>query len=266
MSQEVVQRLRLHFRSNPTSPYQWGACEVPSGRERSAAVPAKKKPTGEPAKGMQQQKKVKKLSLQERLVKALAHPLRVQILDYLNGREWSPRELEAELNQGLSQVSYHVKVLFDYELIELTRTEPRRGAVEHFYRAVERAFVPSGMANNIPKSAQQIIGGGILEKIDKDVGTSLKSGKFYARNDWHVSWTPIPLDDKACEDAEKLADEFVERFLGLGAEATNRIAEGEGDGEVIWTTASLLIFGSELGEKEKGSTRKKRVGKRKKRG
>ena len=235
------------------------------GRERSTAVPAKKKPEDKPAEGAPEQKKVKKLSLEQRLVKALAHPLRVEILDYLNGREWSPRELEAELNQGLSQVSYHVKVLFDYELIELTRTEPRRGAVEHFYRAIERAFVPAGMANNIPKSAQQIIGGGILEKIDKDVGASLKSGKFYERDDWHVSWTPIPLDGKAREAAEKLADEFVERFLDLGAESANRLAGGESEGEVIWTTAALLIFGSELGEKDKGATRKKRGGKRKKR-
>src|SRR5690349_20329496 len=84
-----------------------------------------------------------KAPLQQRLMKALSHPLRVQVLDLLNSREWSPRELEAELGEGLSQVSYHVKVLKDFELIEMTRTEPRRGAVEHFYRAIERAFVPS---------------------------------------------------------------------------------------------------------------------------
>ena len=77
-------------------------------------------------------------------MKALSHPLRVVILDYMNERDWSPREIEKETGVGLSQVSYHVKVLKDFEMIELTKTAPRRGAVEHYYRAVERAFVSSG--------------------------------------------------------------------------------------------------------------------------
>ncbi len=220
---------------------------------------AKKKPRNKPmGSGTPKEKKEKKLSLNQRLMKALAHPLRVQILDYLNEGERSPRELEAELNEGLSQVSYHVKVLRDFELIEMTRTEPRRGAVEHYYRATERAFVPSDMAKAIPKSAQRIIGDGILEKIDKDVGASLKSGRFYARNDWHTSWTPADLDGKGCQDAEKLADEFVERYLKIEAESANRRVNGKDDGEHIWTTAAVIVFGSEHGEKEKAPVRKKR--------
>jgi DNA-binding transcriptional ArsR family regulator len=193
--------------------------------------------------------RIKKLSFEQRLLKALSHPLRVELLDRMNESEWSPRALSDELNEGLSQVSYHVKVLKDFKLIELTRTEPRRGAIEHFYRAVERAFVPSGMAQHIPKSAQQIIGSAIIEKIDRDVAASLKSGKFYAREDWHASWTPLPLDDLGRAKAERLADEFVERFIELGAEAANRAAESGDDSGLIWTSAAVLVYGSEEGHK-----------------
>ena len=77
----------------------------------------------------------------QRLVKALAHPLRVEILTILNERMASPNELSKELEEGLSQVSYHVKVLKDFECIEMVKTEPRRGAVEHYYRATSRAFL-----------------------------------------------------------------------------------------------------------------------------
>jgi hypothetical protein len=35
-------------------------------------------------------------------------------------------------------VAYHVKVLKDYDVIETTRIEPRRGAIEHFFRARPR--------------------------------------------------------------------------------------------------------------------------------
>jgi DNA-binding transcriptional ArsR family regulator len=204
---------------------------------------------------MQKQEK-RQEPLSQRLVKGLAHPLRVRILAHMNERPWSPRELEQDLGEGLSQVSYHVKVLFDFELIELTGTEPRRGAVEHFYRAVERAFIPSDLAKQIPKSGQQIAGNDILEEIDKDLGASLKSGKFYAREDWHASWTPADLDDQGCKDAERLADEFVEKFLTIEAESAQRRAEGEDGGEHVAISAAVLVFGSEHGEKKKAPSRK----------
>lgn len=174
----------------------------------------------------------------------------------MNDREWSPHELSEELVDGLSQISYHVKVLRDFELIEMTRTEPRRGAVEHYYRAVERAFIPSAMTKHIPKSGQRIIGDDTLEEIDKDVAASLKSGKFYARDDWHASWTPADLDDQGCRDAEKLADQFIEDFLAIEAESANRRAASEDGGEHIAISAAVLVFGSERGEKKKAPSRK----------
>lgn len=224
---------------------------------------AKKKPTNQKA-----EKKANEQSLNQRLIKGLASPLRVRILALMNDRPWSPRELEQELGEGLSQVSYHVKVLYDFALIELTGTEPRRGAVEHFYRAVERAFVPSAMAKLIPKSGQHIAGNDILREIDKDLAASLKSGRFYARDDWHASWTPADLDDQGCQDAEKLADRFAEDFMEIEAESAQRRAKGEkgeGGGEHIAISAAVLVFGSEHGEKKKAPSRKPVKKKKKKR-
>lgn len=69
------------------------------------------------------------------IVKAFAHADRVSIFAVLIEREAGPRELARTLDLGLSQVSYHVKVLLDFSVIERVRTEPYRGAVEHYYRA-----------------------------------------------------------------------------------------------------------------------------------
>jgi len=212
-------------------------------------VAAKQKSSSGPInKAPKKKEREKKLTLQMRLIKALAHPMRVSILDLMSAGEWSPNELKKTLDEGLSQVSYHIKVLKDLEMIELTRTEPRRGAVEHYYQAVERAFVPSDVASDIPKVAQRIIGDGILENIAGDVSASLESGRFYERDDWHVGWLPVDLDDQACKDAEKLADKFIEDFLELEAESTNRRAKCEDGGEHILTSAVLLVFGSKDGK------------------
>jgi DNA-binding transcriptional ArsR family regulator len=190
------------------------------------------------------------------LVKALAHPLRVEILAILNDRMASPNELSKELEEGLSQVSYHVKVLKDFKCIEMVKTEPRRGAVEHFYKAVQRAFLTSEVTKHYPKSAQQRIFAPVLEDLGQDMTTALDSGKFDEREDYVVSRTPAVLDGRAREEAEKLGDEFIERFLLLEAESTLRRRNGEGDGEEISTTAALLVFGSLLGKNLK-ATRKK---------
>lgn len=185
----------------------------------------------------------------------MAHPLRLRILDYMNERAWSPRELEQELGEGLSQISYHVTVLKDLDMIRLVKTTPRRGAVEHYYEAIERAFIPSSMAKEVPQSAQQVLGNEVLGKIEKDLSASMEAGRFYARPDWHVSWTPVDLDDQGCKDAEKLGDEFAEGMLQIEAESVQRRAEAEDGGEHIPTTGVALVFGSEKADKRKSRSR-----------
>jgi DNA-binding transcriptional ArsR family regulator len=47
----------------------------------------------------------------------------------------SPKQIADALDAPLGQVSYHVRKLADAGLLELVAAEPRRGALEHFYRA-----------------------------------------------------------------------------------------------------------------------------------
>lgn len=73
--------------------------------------------------------------IDQRLVKAVSHPLRVEILEAFVGQgELSPTQIATQLDEKLGNVSYHVKVLRDCEVIELARTRQRRGALEHFFR------------------------------------------------------------------------------------------------------------------------------------
>jgi DNA-binding transcriptional ArsR family regulator len=190
----------------------------------------------------------KELSINQRLIKALAHPLRVRILAYLNEREWSPNELSEELSEGLSQVSYHVKVLKDFEMIEMTKTEPRRGAVEHFYRAVERAYIPRWMARLLPRSGNEIVGSDILEATEEDLVASIESGKFYEREDTHASYTPVVVDGIGCEEADDVAIRAIGEILEIQSRSANRRANGEGDGELIPLSASFFVFASALPE------------------
>lgn len=197
-------------------------------------------------------------TVDQKLIKALAHPLRVEILAILNDRMASPNELSKELEEGLSQVSYHVKVLKDFKCIRMVKTEPRRGAVEHYYRATARAFLTSDMVKDLPKSAQRASYSTVLVDANQDVTTALESGKFDQRNDYVVARIPTTMDEQGCANAAKLGDKFIEDFLLVEEEAALRLAKGEGDGAQIPTTAVLLIFGSLLGKQLKASRKRGR--------
>jgi DNA-binding transcriptional ArsR family regulator len=70
------------------------------------------------------------------LLLALRHPLRRRILRLMADKEAiSPREIATLLDQPLSNVSYHVRVLADCAAISLVNTKPVRGSMQHFYRA-----------------------------------------------------------------------------------------------------------------------------------
>lgn len=66
------------------------------------------------------------------------HPIRVRALVLLEF-ETSPRDIALALGEPLGVVSYHVRMLRDYGLATETRTEPKRGALAHFYRRTELA-------------------------------------------------------------------------------------------------------------------------------
>lgn len=74
------------------------------------------------------------------LLVALRHPLRREILRTIGTEEAiSPRQISSALDQPLSNVSYHVRVLADRGTIVLVKTKPVRGSMQHFYRAAIEA-------------------------------------------------------------------------------------------------------------------------------
>ena len=66
---------------------------------------------------------------------AVAHPVRVQILERLDRRVASPSALAGQLQLPVGIVAYHVRRLVELGWLRLVSQEARRGSVEHFYTA-----------------------------------------------------------------------------------------------------------------------------------
>lgn len=201
----------------------------------------------------------------QRLVKALAHPLRVEILAILNERMASPNELSKELEEGLSQVSYHVKVLKDFECIEMVKTEPRRGAVEHYYRATARAFLSDKEWQKLPDSIKPGMSAAFVKMLIADLIAALNGGTFDSRDDRHVSWTPGVVDEQGWNESVDLVNETLEQLIKIHSGSAKRLAKSGEEG--IPATAILMNFeglppeskSSQKGKKVKGKKTAKKV-------
>lgn len=159
-----------------------------------------------------------------RLIKALGHPLRQQILLVLNTKVASPSELSKELGEPLGNVSYHVKILAECDAIELVRTAPVRGAVEHFYRATTRAYFDDENWANLPPSARRDLFDDTLRSIWDHLAEAGKQGGLDDPQN-HISWTTLELDEEAYGDMAEQLHVTLERTLELQAESTNRLAK-----------------------------------------
>lgn len=176
----------------------------------------------------------------QQLAKALAHPLRVRILSSLQKGISSPNQLSQELGEPLGNVSYHVKTLLEYDCVELVKTEPRRGAVEHFYRATERAFFNDADWAKIPASARKGIHGVVLQTIGQEATEAMVAGKVDARIDTHVTQSTLLLDEQGWSEIATLLNETLSRANEIAEESASRLAEEKSD--PITTSLAMLHF------------------------
>ncbi|CAA9535578.1 MAG: hypothetical protein AVDCRST_MAG85-4081 [uncultured Solirubrobacteraceae bacterium] len=95
--------------------------------------------------------------------RALAHPLRVRILELARERdEISPVDVSEEVGESLGVVSYHVRALASAGLLELSGRTFRRGAVKHHYTATPqlgltlRARMPAERAGEVAERIRAV--------------------------------------------------------------------------------------------------------------
>lgn len=177
---------------------------------------------------------------QAKLVKALNHDLRVKMLTVFTERTASPNELARELDEGLSQVSYHVKVLRDLDLIELVKTEPRRGAVEHYYQASARPLLDTPEWAQLDPAVREAVSAYGIELIIADAARAIQAGTFDSHEERHMSRAPVVLDEEGFREAAGAQDAALERIFDAQAASAARMTKSGEKG--ISVLAAMLCF------------------------
>ncbi len=175
-----------------------------------------------------------------RLIKVLAHPLRVRILAILEQRVASPSEISQELDASLGVVSYHVRRLESLGLIKLVRKTPRRGAVEHYYRADAKHHIPDEAWAQAPDIVRRAMAGATLGELSAKVNAAASQGGF-SRDDAHLSVTNLVLDEQGWKAIAKELSRALERIDRIQADANERLRKADHDGRHE-ATVSMLLF------------------------
>lgn len=182
-----------------------------------------------------------------RLIKALAHPLRVRILSILETRDMaSPNEMADELGVSLGVMSYHVRRLHALGFLELVKRTPRRGAIEHHYRAKARPHVTDEGWAETPSIVKRAMVGASLQQITGFISAAAAQGGF-DRGDAHLSRTVVALDEQGWSELAGDLARLMERVDQLQDEALERVKSAGEDGEAALrrSAAVLMLFDAE---------------------
>jgi DNA-binding transcriptional ArsR family regulator len=178
-----------------------------------------------------------------RLVKGLAHPLRIQILRVLENRVASPSEIADEIGAPLGNVSYHVRFLARVGLIELTSTKPRRGAVEHYYRAVGRVRVTDKAWSQVPDVVKSGLISATLDQVGREIGAAAATGGF-DRGDAVVSRRGMVLDEQGFAELAAELKMLLDRASEIENRSAERMAVADHAGTAVETGLVTMLFES----------------------
>jgi DNA-binding transcriptional ArsR family regulator len=179
-------------------------------------------------------------TIDPRLVRALAHPLRIQILEILSERVASPNDVSEQLEVDLTHVAYHTRALRKCGCLELVDTARRRGATEHFYKASPESFIGDRRWRRVPRSIRGGVSAASLQTYMDRAVAALEAGTIDGRDDTTLSWMPLLLDLTGWDEVTAILEETIDRVLE--AEARSRLRLARGGDVAISTVASFANF------------------------
>jgi DNA-binding transcriptional ArsR family regulator len=177
-----------------------------------------------------------------RVIKAIGHPLRWQMLEALNEGEGSPAQLARRFGEPVNLVAYHMGILAKAGGVEMVRTEPRRGSTEHYYRATMRPFFEDREWAKLPLEIRRSVFEQDIKRITADIRQAAADSGF-DHPKAHVSWTTMDLDEQGFDEVATLLRGVIDELLEIQARVTGRqIDKGEKKPGPIPAEVAIMHF------------------------
>jgi len=177
--------------------------------------------------------------IDQQMVRALAHPLRVLILRLLEEGPSSPKRMAERIGEPLGNVTYHTTVLKSCGCVELVETLSKRGAIEHIYRLRPNTSIGSAAWREVPPALRTYYAGTALAAFTERAIEALDAGTAESREGSGVTWLPLTIDEQGWQELRGLLGEVEERFTSI---ADKSIARMEGPRRGIPVMVAVAAF------------------------
>jgi DNA-binding transcriptional ArsR family regulator len=175
----------------------------------------------------------------DQLLRALAHPRRVEILRRLAGKAESRSRLAREIQTSNSAVSYHVEVLEKCEVVEAVEEDDNSGGRLLRLRSPFRV-AGLGLDKLRPVLRQGVIAA-LLSEFVSLASAAIEEGSIRRRDGANLSFRPSLLDPDGWTQANlvlRSADEEIEMIEG---ESRQRM-KTTGGKDAIHAVFGLALF------------------------
>jgi hypothetical protein len=123
----------------------------------------------------------------------------------------------------------------------ISRTQPRRGAVEHFYRAVTRPFIDDDEWTQMPVAMRRGFARVLFRRIFAEASAAGASGGF-DRPGAHVDRMPLELDDRGWRELSNVLTAALEQAAEVERRCDARRSGPGSDGRVTQSRLAILHF------------------------
>lgn len=156
------------------------------------------------------------------MLKAIAHPLRYEILVRIREQgEASPIGIARSLEQPVGRISHHVRTLARLGAIRQVRTVRRRGALEHFYSAVRTTVLSDEDWERLPIETRDALVATRLRRVLTGAGAAAQDGGFAPA--WtHLSHLTCDLDAEGIEELGRVLEDALAQVMAVSERSAAR--------------------------------------------
>ena len=188
--------------------------------------------------------KVQRRQATQNRIKAMSHPLRAEVFRLIRDKgPLSPAEVSRTLEAELTDVSYHVRKLREFDCLEEVENRPVRGAVEHFYRATEQHMIDTEewgeMAEAAPEMAEALTDE-FMQSIVDDYSVSRRAEIVALDEEFWIVRTPLILDPEGMGEALEAAQRYEDEMTEIASRSAARRIEDETD--EVPVSSSVVFF------------------------
>lgn len=177
-----------------------------------------------------------------KLLKALAHPVRLELLGILSYKNMSATDFAEHRDEPISNFGYHFKVLREMGFIEVAYTRPGRGSDEYIYRRIRQVVFSDRDWLIMPDEVRQIVASTTLRDLIGRMTEAFQAGTMTARANTHISWRPLVLDERGWRELTEILWITFKAVTRLEMRAGERMRESGEKG--IEATVALAGFES----------------------